>query len=120
MIERFERREHAANGKAVVEYLRALVATNVISEYLPDERTGRTSGLPALVSTSLDIQNCPLAAFAGKKLHTSIECSRPQLFPKFVMFCTVLSASVTMQIPICACPFVSIWVVKAVARECLL
>jgi hypothetical protein len=66
VIERFERREHAANGKAVVEYLRALVATNVISEYLPDERTGRTSGLPALVSTSLDIQNCPLAAFAGK------------------------------------------------------
>ncbi|KAH8943897.1 hypothetical protein BDL97_13G079400 [Sphagnum fallax] len=49
VIERFERREHAANGKAVVEYLRALVATNVISEYLPDERTGRTSGLPALV-----------------------------------------------------------------------
>jgi len=49
VIERFERREHATNGKAVVEYLRALVATNVISEYLPDERTGRTSGLPALL-----------------------------------------------------------------------
>lgn len=53
VIDRFERREHATDGQTVVEYLRALVATNGIAEYLPDERTGRLSGLPALVS-SLD------------------------------------------------------------------
>ncbi|CAM6101654.1 unnamed protein product [Calypogeia fissa] len=49
VIERFERREHATDSQAVVEYLRALVATNAITEYLPDDRTGRTSGLPALL-----------------------------------------------------------------------
>ncbi|XP_024534572.1 ATP-dependent zinc metalloprotease FTSH 11, chloroplastic/mitochondrial [Selaginella moellendorffii] len=48
VIERFERREHATGGQAVVEYLKALVATNGIADYLPDKRTGRSSGLPAL------------------------------------------------------------------------
>ncbi|BBN17942.1 ATP-dependent metalloprotease [Marchantia polymorpha subsp. ruderalis] len=49
VIERFERREHATDGQSVVEYLRALIATNTITEFLPDERSGRTSGLPALL-----------------------------------------------------------------------
>uniref|UniRef100_A0A0C9S2W0 TSA: Wollemia nobilis Ref_Wollemi_Transcript_18535_3192 transcribed RNA sequence n=1 Tax=Wollemia nobilis TaxID=56998 RepID=A0A0C9S2W0_9CONI len=49
VIKRFEQREHAADSRAVAEYLRALIVTNAISEYLPDERSGKTSSLPALL-----------------------------------------------------------------------
>lgn len=49
MLERFEKREYAVNGAAVVLYLRALLATNAIAEYLPDENKSRASGLPRLV-----------------------------------------------------------------------
>ena len=49
VIKRFEQREHATDAQGVVEYLRALLLTNSISEYLPDDRSGRTSTLPTLV-----------------------------------------------------------------------
>eukprot|EP01018_Ginkgo_biloba_P004595 Gb_20184 [translate_table: standard] len=49
VIKRFEQREHASDSRAVAEYLRALVVTNAISEYLPDERSGKPSSLPALL-----------------------------------------------------------------------
>lgn len=49
VIKRFEQRDHATDSQAVAEYLRALVVTNAISEYLPDERSGKPSGLPALL-----------------------------------------------------------------------
>lgn len=37
------------DSRGVAEYIRALVITNAISEYLPDEQTGKPSSLPALV-----------------------------------------------------------------------
>lgn len=49
VIKRFEQRDHAVDSKGVAEYLRALVVTNVIAEYLPDERSGKPSSLPTLV-----------------------------------------------------------------------
>eukprot|EP00250_Pteridium_aquilinum_P020458 c24820_g1_i1 orf=343-2865(-) len=49
VIKRFEQREHATNAQCVVEYLRALLLTNGISEYLPDERSGKSASLPALL-----------------------------------------------------------------------
>ncbi|XP_057818178.2 ATP-dependent zinc metalloprotease FTSH 11, chloroplastic/mitochondrial isoform X2 [Cryptomeria japonica] len=49
VIKRFEQREHAADSRAVAEYLKALVATNLISEYLPDEQSAKPAGLPALL-----------------------------------------------------------------------
>lgn len=49
VIKRFEQRAHAADAQVVVEYLRALVVTNAITEYLPDERSGKRSSLPALL-----------------------------------------------------------------------
>lgn len=49
MIKRFEQRDHAVDSKGVAEYLRALVVTNAIAEYLPDEQTGKPSSLPTLV-----------------------------------------------------------------------
>lgn len=49
MIKRFEQRDHAVDSKGVAEYLRALVVTNAIAEYLPDERSGKPSSLPTLV-----------------------------------------------------------------------
>ncbi|GAB4858418.1 ATP-dependent zinc metalloprotease FTSH 11, chloroplastic/mitochondrial [Ancistrocladus abbreviatus] len=49
VIKRFEQRQHAVDSKGVVEYLRALVATNAIAEYLPDEQSGKPSSLPALL-----------------------------------------------------------------------
>lgn len=49
VIKRFEQREHAADSRAVAEYLKALVATNLISEYLPDEDSAKSAGLPALL-----------------------------------------------------------------------
>ncbi|KAH9308865.1 hypothetical protein KI387_036776 [Taxus chinensis] len=49
VIKRFEQREHAADSRAVAEYLKALVATNLISEYLPDEGSAKPSSLPALL-----------------------------------------------------------------------
>ena len=38
------------DGRGVVEYLRALVATNAISEYLRDEESGKPSSLSTLVN----------------------------------------------------------------------
>jgi ATP-dependent metalloprotease len=50
VIKRFEQRDHAVDSKGVVEYLKALVVTNSIAEYLPDEQSGKPSSLPALVN----------------------------------------------------------------------
>ncbi|CAE6237970.1 unnamed protein product [Arabidopsis arenosa] len=49
VVQRFEQREHAVDSRGVAEYIRALVITNAISEYLPDEQTGKPSSLPALL-----------------------------------------------------------------------
>ncbi|KAG6426561.1 hypothetical protein SASPL_110786 [Salvia splendens] len=49
VIQRFEQRVHAVDSKGVVEYLRALVSTDAISEYLPDEQSGKPSSLPSLL-----------------------------------------------------------------------
>ncbi|KAL9372191.1 hypothetical protein Peur_034435 [Populus x canadensis] len=49
VIKRFEQRDHAVDSKGVVEYLKALVVTNSIAEYLPDEQSGKPSSLPALL-----------------------------------------------------------------------
>ncbi|KAJ4955790.1 hypothetical protein NE237_012573 [Protea cynaroides] len=49
VIKRFEQRDHAVDSRGVAEYLRALVVTNAIAEYLPDEESGKPSGLPTLL-----------------------------------------------------------------------
>ncbi|KAL2527409.1 ATP-dependent zinc metalloprotease FTSH 11 [Abeliophyllum distichum] len=49
VIQRFEQRAHAVDSRGVAEYLRALVATNAIAEYLPDEQLGKPSSLPSLL-----------------------------------------------------------------------
>jgi len=59
------------DGKAVVEYLRALVTTDAIAEYIPDDSKGRSSGLSRLVcsrSRMLNLssklfQTCPINVF---------------------------------------------------------
>ncbi|XP_024357561.1 ATP-dependent zinc metalloprotease FTSH 9, chloroplastic/mitochondrial [Physcomitrium patens] len=51
VLERFEKREYAVDGKAVVEYLRALVATDAIAGYIPDESKGRSSELSRLLQS---------------------------------------------------------------------
>ncbi|KAL7229923.1 hypothetical protein ACSBR2_008470 [Camellia fascicularis] len=49
VIRRFEQRDHAVDSRGVAEYIRALVATNAIAEYLPDEQSGKPSSLPTLL-----------------------------------------------------------------------
>ncbi|OVA01941.1 Peptidase M41 [Macleaya cordata] len=49
VIRRFEQRDHAVDSKGVAEYLRALVVTNAITEYLPDEQSGKPASLPSLL-----------------------------------------------------------------------
>ncbi|KAH0937779.1 hypothetical protein HID58_005240 [Brassica napus] len=49
VVQRFEQREHAVDSRGVAEYIRALVVTNAIAEYLPDEQTGKPSTLPTLL-----------------------------------------------------------------------
>ena len=49
VIKRFEQRDRPVDSRGVAEYLRALVITNAISEYLPDEDSGKSSSLPTLV-----------------------------------------------------------------------
>ncbi|XP_073019204.1 ATP-dependent zinc metalloprotease FTSH 11, chloroplastic/mitochondrial [Primulina eburnea] len=49
VIQRFEQRAHVVDSKGVAEYIRALVATNAIAEYLPDEQSGKASSLPLLL-----------------------------------------------------------------------
>jgi len=51
VIKRFEERDRAVDSRGVAEYLRALVVTNAIAEYLPDEESGKPSGIPTLVIT---------------------------------------------------------------------
>ncbi|KAD0384264.1 hypothetical protein E3N88_44344 [Mikania micrantha] len=46
---RFEQRQYAADSRGVAEYIRALVATNAIAEYLPDEQSGKPSSLHVLL-----------------------------------------------------------------------
>ncbi|CAL9085637.1 unnamed protein product [Musa textilis] len=48
-IRRFEQRNHSVDSRGVAEYIRALVVTNTLAEYLPDERSGRPSSLPTLL-----------------------------------------------------------------------
>lgn len=43
------------DSRGVAEYIRALVVTNAIAEYLPDEQTGKPSTLPTLVSTLVSV-----------------------------------------------------------------
>uniref|UniRef100_A0A0D9V2Z6 AAA+ ATPase domain-containing protein n=1 Tax=Leersia perrieri TaxID=77586 RepID=A0A0D9V2Z6_9ORYZ len=49
VIKRFEQRSHAVDSRGVAEYLRALILTNTIADYLPDEQSGRSASLPALL-----------------------------------------------------------------------
>ncbi|XP_042402653.1 ATP-dependent zinc metalloprotease FTSH 9, chloroplastic/mitochondrial-like [Zingiber officinale] len=49
VIKRFEQRSHAVDSRGVVEYLRALVVTNALLDYLPDESLGKPSSLPTLL-----------------------------------------------------------------------
>ncbi|KAI4324990.1 hypothetical protein MLD38_030427 [Melastoma candidum] len=49
VVKRFEQRDHAVDSRGVVEYLRALVITNAIADYLPDEQSGKPSSLPTLL-----------------------------------------------------------------------
>ncbi|XWS37949.1 hypothetical protein CRYUN_Cryun19dG0089100 [Craigia yunnanensis] len=49
VIKRFEQRDHEVDSRGVAEYLRALVLTNAIAEYLPDEQAGKPSSLPTLL-----------------------------------------------------------------------
>ncbi|CAF1897592.1 unnamed protein product [Brassica napus] len=49
VVQRFEQREHAVDSRGVAEYIRALVVTNALAEYLPDEQTGKPSTLPTLL-----------------------------------------------------------------------
>ncbi|KAL1314962.1 hypothetical protein HN51_041765 [Arachis hypogaea] len=49
VIKRFEQRDCAVDSRGVAEYLRALVMTNAITEYLPDEEIGKPSSLPTLL-----------------------------------------------------------------------
>ncbi|KAL2339647.1 hypothetical protein Fmac_007587 [Flemingia macrophylla] len=49
VIKHFEGRKGAVDSRGVVEYLRALVITNAISEYLPNEEYGKPSRLPTLL-----------------------------------------------------------------------
>ncbi|XP_042057456.1 ATP-dependent zinc metalloprotease FTSH 11, chloroplastic/mitochondrial-like [Salvia splendens] len=49
VIQRFEQRAHAVDSRGVAEYLRALVSTDAIAEYLPDEQSGKPSSLPFLL-----------------------------------------------------------------------
>ncbi|PPD70940.1 hypothetical protein GOBAR_DD32171 [Gossypium barbadense] len=49
VIKRFEQRDHAVDSRGVAEYLRAMVVTNAIAEYLPDEQAGKPSSLPTLL-----------------------------------------------------------------------
>ncbi|XP_065001140.1 ATP-dependent zinc metalloprotease FTSH 9, chloroplastic/mitochondrial-like isoform X2 [Musa acuminata AAA Group] len=48
-IRRFEQRNHAVDSRGVAEYIRSLVLTNTLAEYLPDESSGRPSSLPTLL-----------------------------------------------------------------------
>ncbi|XP_060203802.1 ATP-dependent zinc metalloprotease FTSH 11, chloroplastic/mitochondrial [Lycium barbarum] len=49
VIRRFEQRAHAVDSRGVAEYMRALVTTNAIADYLPDEQSGKPSSLPSLL-----------------------------------------------------------------------
>ncbi|CAI9092517.1 OLC1v1027773C1 [Oldenlandia corymbosa var. corymbosa] len=49
VIRRFEQRDHAVDSRGVAEYIKAIVATNAISDYLPDEQSGKPSSLPSLL-----------------------------------------------------------------------
>lgn len=60
VIKRFEERDRAVDSRGVVEYLRALVATNAIAEYLPDEESGKPSSLPTLVISLYQLHSCYL------------------------------------------------------------
>lgn len=63
VIKRFEQRDHAVDSRGVAEYLRALVVTNAITEYLPDEETGKPSSLPTLVIKPVLFLPLPLSPF---------------------------------------------------------
>ncbi|KAL3652427.1 ATP-dependent zinc metalloprotease FTSH 11, chloroplastic/mitochondrial [Castilleja foliolosa] len=76
VIERFEQRSHTVDSRGVAEYIRALVVTNKIAEYLPDEQSGKPSRLPSLLqelkqraSDNRDEPSVFPGAFLQKPLH---------------------------------------------------
>lgn len=72
VIKRFEQRDRAVDSRGVAEYLRALVVTNAIAEYLPDEESGKPSSLPILVITLN--YSCSCACFFSLLLVCISEC----------------------------------------------
>lgn len=80
VIKRFEQRSHAVDSKGVAEYLRALVVTNSLAEYLPDEASGKPSGLPALVVLSSFYFFCFRVVCTELLLHSLKSCS--QFYPQ--------------------------------------
>lgn len=71
MIKIFEERDRAVDSKGVAEYLRALVVTNAIAEYLPDKESGKPSGIPSLVITLKLKFSCSRCSFVNV-LHCSL------------------------------------------------
>ncbi|CAN0902924.1 ATP-dependent zinc metalloprotease FTSH 11, chloroplastic/mitochondrial [Linum grandiflorum] len=49
VIMRFEERDHAVDSRGVAEYIKALVNTNALDDFLPDHESGKLSSLPALL-----------------------------------------------------------------------
>ncbi|KAG0504059.1 hypothetical protein HPP92_004131 [Vanilla planifolia] len=58
VIKRFEQRQFTVDSRGVAEYIRALVVTNAIAEYLPDKLAGKPSNLPMLSYLILGDRKC--------------------------------------------------------------
>ncbi|KAF2315501.1 hypothetical protein GH714_039954 [Hevea brasiliensis] len=74
VIKRFEQRDHAVDSKGVAEYLRALVVTNAIADYLPDEQSGKPSSLPALLQ---ELKQCAAGNMDEPFLNPGISEKQP-------------------------------------------
>ncbi|CAL9152990.1 unnamed protein product [Musa hybrid cultivar] len=73
-IRRFEQRNHAVDSRGVAEYIRALVLTNTLAEYLPDESSGRPSSLPTLLQ---ELKQCASGSEDKLLLNPGISEKRP-------------------------------------------
>ncbi|XP_047316301.1 ATP-dependent zinc metalloprotease FTSH 11, chloroplastic/mitochondrial-like [Impatiens glandulifera] len=91
VIARFQQTDHVMDSRGVAEYIRALVKTSSINEYLPDEKLGKPSSLPDLLqdlkqraSESTSEQVLRPGISKSQPIHVALVESKPKLTHRII------------------------------------
>ncbi|XP_052194238.1 ATP-dependent zinc metalloprotease FTSH 11, chloroplastic/mitochondrial [Diospyros lotus] len=117
VIRRFEQRDHVVDSRGVAEYIRALVATNAIADYLPDEQSGKPSSLPTLLQelkqrASGDMDESFLSPGISEKQPLHVVMVDPKVSNKSSRFAQELISTILFTVAVGL-----VWVIGAAALQ---